>query len=157
METIQVVGLTMMRTKRLEKSISILGCVLVFAFLLAPKLIVHRHADLADHLGSASVLERHVERFHADDHTPIDPSELHVHWTFSIQPSEQPTHSTSERCLGGSSVAGDSESLATYLSCGTTPHHAHDRIDRSETLHATLDTRATLFAFKRVLFGVWNI
>lgn len=147
----------MMRTKRLEKSISILGCALVSVFLLAPRLVVHRHADLADHLGSASVLECHVERFHADDRTPIDPSELHVHWSFSLQPSEQPTHSTSERCLGCCYFAGHPECFPTQLSCGVILHHAHDRIDRCEALHAAFDTPATLFAFKRVLFGVWNI
>ncbi len=149
--------MTMMRSKRLEKSISILGCVLVFTFLLAPRLVVHRHTDLADQHGAASVLELHVERYHADDRTPVDPSELHVHWSFSLQPSEQPTHSMSERCLGCCSLAADSESFAAPVSSVIVLNNAHDGVDQCEALHDALDTPATLFAFKRVLFGVWNI
>lgn len=147
----------MMRLKGLEKPISILGCVLVFAFLLAPRLVVHRHADLADHLGSASVLDRHVERYHADDRTPVDPNELHAHWSFSLQPSEQPTHSTVDRYHSCCSFAGDSESFTAHFFSVTILYNAHDGVDPCKALHGALDTPATLFAFKRVLFSVWNI
>lgn len=146
-----------MHSKRLEKSISILGCVLVFTFLLAPRLVVHRHADLADQLGASSVLELHVERYHADDRIPVDPSELHVHWSFSLEPSELPTHTTSERCLGSCSFAGDSESFAAHFFSVAILHNAHGGVDQCEALHDALDTPARLFAFKRILFGVWNI
>jgi len=147
----------MIRLKRLEKSISILGCALVFAFLLVPRLVVHRHSDLKNDLGAASALESHIERFHPDDRNPVDPSQLHVHWSFSLQPSDTPTQSSSERGLGCCFQTDDSESIATLLFCVPVQHVSRDRFDHDETRNKSIDAPATLIAFKRVLFSVWNI
>jgi hypothetical protein len=88
----------------MEKAISILGCLLVLASLVAPRLVVHRHSDfetsgVAERALAHKALAAHVERFHGSSDTCVAPTEMHIHWAFSFPPGELPEDSATDRGL----------------------------------------------------------
>lgn len=147
-----------------EKAISFFGCLLVLLSLVAPRLIVHRHADvdtssvhsnpLAQH-----ALAQHCARFHRAPITSIDVREMHVHWSFSFSKGELPDDSPTDRGL--------------MIADSSTPHLSFDPCqdvlvtdgwggnDGSTSFSLGSDhlfgSRYASADFKRVIFGVWNI
>lgn len=146
-----------------EKAISFLGCLLVLSSLVAPRLVVHKHADFEDSSSTAyafaqQALAEHCSRFHHSPGSSINPLEMHVHWGFSFPNGELPDDSPTDRglMLAGSpadisinashiaSVTDEwrvANGTATYCMCG-------NRFSGSSFVSAD---------FKRLFFGVWNI
>ena len=66
---------------------AILRWFFVLYLTLSPRVVGHRHSDVAGLSGDNRVLATHLACFHGCDSHPIDDRDVHFHLTFSLAPT----------------------------------------------------------------------
>lgn len=140
----------------LRTAIAWSSCGLVLFFLFAPRLVVHRHTDFENQVGSQFAVAAHLERCHeGGSGCSVGPCDLHFHWSFSLPPDEVPSSSATDRGMlfHSQSNLDSTECFASSIAvpsicslCSSSKPHTPRMI--AGWLAPSPD-------FKRIQFGVW--
>jgi hypothetical protein len=146
-----------------KKAISFLGCLLVLASLVAPRLVVHRHSDfetagIAEHALAHTALAAHVERFHGSAETCVAPTETHIHWAFSFPPGELPEDSATDRGLMIADSPCDAAASINASACLVDDLGFVDALANARWYaDRVVGSQWVEPSSRRILFCVWNI
>ncbi len=148
----------MYQKSSIRTAFSLLRWVIVVLFLVAPRVVGHRHIDVMGGEADIAALASHLDRCHSSCRFPVDDHELHYHFSFSVLPHETSAGSIVEcRALSLGETGVASRGMLTQSTC------LHDIAlfgDSSEFQKKSLASGTNLFSnnrFKRIYLGVWII
>lgn len=148
----------MYQKSRIRTAFSLLRWVIVVLFLVAPRVVGHRHIDAMGGEADIAALASHIDRCHSSCRFPVDDHELHYHFSFSVLP-----HETSAGTIVESGALSFDEMGVAIRGMLTQSACLNDIaffVDSSEFRKNSLTSPTNLFSnnrFKRIYLGVWII
>lgn len=141
-----------------QKHLKLLRWAIVVYFLIAPRVVCHRHVDAMEDTGASQALAYHLNQYHGSDGSPVDDRQLHFHLTFSHLPGLIPSGSL---LVIAAAPTGDLglESLLAPGDCGSalTSMAALEKHERQPSSCCRGSVHACPSGFRRICLGVWTI
>ncbi len=150
--------LKMSDTAKYETWNALLKWVLVLCFLVAPRVVGHRHADVRESIGGSRILANHLARCHDSRENAVPDCQFHFHLSLGMLPGDIPAGTDSTQQLLS---ASDGSSTTPVVQCEASLlayERTAPRLDHSFVLpmnhgRGLLNTSET----RRIFFGVWQI
>ena len=130
----------------------------VLYFLLTPRVVVHRHADVPESNAGSLVLATHLDHWHSSQECSFPECQFHFHLSFALLPIDVPAGTTAN-----SDAPTTSDTTTTILAdLGKALLHSYVRtvpdVDTATALPLSVgfETRRAN-DLRRIFFGVWQI
>ena len=145
-------------SKKSEKVCAVFRLALVLYFLVAPRVVCHRHADVRASFDSGRILAVHLDHWHASQDGEVPEWQFHFHLSFALQPSDFLAANASNIVAFS---ADDTRSFNLLEHCNELQltYHGSQVIPSNHFFLPDSLVRKLRDAgdFRRVLFGVWQI
>jgi hypothetical protein len=149
---------TMYPTSTFRRSTLLLRWVIVVLFLACPRVVGHRHIDIADTVGQGQALASHLKRHHGPSGLPVDDRELHFHLTLSLFEAGVPAGvPSSDGMLSKCDVEQTCSFELPQSACQCESNALWDVSDFPSDGPADGSIRHSASSFKRIYFSVWII